>query len=403
MASGFPASAVAVAVLAAMAAMNPAYAERRPVAVISLSDEPDATQLAQQLYATLLDHPDLSPLPDPSLNPALQGRFDDENADALQQARSSRAEAESNLGLATPDFKTAASYARTGLDRLSQVAPSVPDLKQVYADLMFDFGYAQLGQGKDADARLAFRLCHRLDPSRQVDRARYLPEIADAFDKAATQTVSKSPLTVKGKGTVWIDGDEIGDAPQTLNVDDGLHLVQLMGPDRETRGEQVLVPQRAETTIADWPATEELKVKRARNELYNAKDSLTRASAVKRLAALLHVADAVIISKSSGGALLIQTWRDNEQGFSAIREHATEKPLDLLTPLAPPRPKEPVKPIEIEPKKLPIVIEKPWYQKTWVRASAATGIVAIVVSAILIARRDEMVDFGGGDIKPGMK
>jgi hypothetical protein len=192
-----------------------------------------------------------------------------------------------------------------------------------------------------------------------------------------------------------------GEAPQKVDLDDGIHLVQLTGPDREPRGEQVRVPQTPQTNIADAPATEELKVKRARRELADAKDSVTRASAVKRLAALVSVGDAVIISKSSGGALLIQTWRDNEQGFSAIREHSTEKPIDLLTPLAPPRKAEPVKPppIFIGP---PVVIEKPWYQKTWVRASAATGLLAIVVSAVLIIRHDDMVDFADGDIKQGM-
>jgi hypothetical protein len=276
---------------------------------------------------------------------------------------------------------------------------------QIYADFMFDLGVAQLGLGNNVEASRSFAFARRLDPNRKVDRAKYLPEIADAYDATANLHVAKSPLNVLGTGTVWIDGLAYGDAPHKEDVEDGIHLVQLTGPEREPRGDQVRVPQTTQTNIADAPATDELKIKRARLELVNAKDSLTRASAVKRLAALLStpqiaVGDAVIISKSPGGALLIQTWRDNEQGFSAIREHATEKPLDLLTPLAPPRPIEPKKPPEIEPRK-PLVIVKPWYEKTWVRASAATGVLAIVVSAILISRRDPMTTVDP-DIKPGM-
>lgn len=401
MATGFPARAVALFAVIFTASM--AYAERRPVAVISLSRDGDAKELAGQLYKTLLDHPDLSPLLDNSFNEALQGDFLDENAEYLQQARTERAEADTDLGLATPDFKGAAVAANRGLDRMSQVAPSdtSDEAKKLYADLMFDLGFAQLGQAKEADAHKSFQLVHRLDPTRTVDRSRFVEELADAYDKAVTQVVSKSPLTVKGTGTVWIDGVKIGEAPQKVTLDDGLHFVQLTGPDREPRGEQVLVPQRAETTVVDAPATDALRVMRSRIELANAKDPVTRASAVKRIAALLHVSDAVIISKSPGGALLIQTWRDNEQGFGAIREHATEKPIELLYPLAPPHPVVPPKPIEIGPKPPPIVIEKPWYKKTWFKASAATGVVAAIVSAVLIVRMDRFVDVNP-DIKQGM-
>ena len=53
------------------------------------------------------------------------------------------------------------------------------------------------------------------------------------------------------------------------------------------------------------------------------------------------------------------------------------------------------------PKPLPIVIEKPWYKKTWFKASAATGVVAAIVTAVLIARADRFTDVSP-DIKQGM-
>lgn len=326
------------------------------------------------------------------LSTALQGPFDDEDADNLRRARQWRSDADTALSFAQPNFGLAANSVKNGVEALAMVSPS-PEMQAIYADLMFDLGQAQLGQNKQLDAMRSFALVRRLDPNRKPDPARYLDEITDAYE-ATAKPVSKSPLTVKGSGTVWIDGKEIGPAPQTQTVDDGLHLVQLTGPDREPRGEQVLVPQASEIEIAPAPATEELKIKRARLDLARAKDAMTRASAVKRLAQLLKVGDAVIVWKSDGD-LMVQTWRDREPGFAAIQEHRKENPIELLTPLAPPRPE----PVPVEPINVPLVVEKPWYQKRWVQASAATGLVAVIVTAVLIARRDQMIDFDG-DIKP---
>src|SRR5438477_6923602 len=119
MATGFPARAVAV--FAVFFTANVAYAERRPVAVISLSEDADAKELADQLYKTLRDHPDLTVLDNPGFNQALTGKFLDENADLMQQARTERAEADTDLGLTTPDFKSAAEAATKGLGRLDEV------------------------------------------------------------------------------------------------------------------------------------------------------------------------------------------------------------------------------------------------------------------------------------------
>jgi hypothetical protein len=363
------------------------HAERRQVAVVSLSPDSDASQLTKLLNDTLIDHPDLRPI-DPVLSTALQGPFDDEDAENLRRARQWRSDADTALSFARPDFGGAATNVKNGLEALALVAPS-PDMLAIYADLMFDLGQAQLGQGKQIDAVRSFGLVRRLDPNRKPDPARYLSEITDAYD-ATAKPVAKSPLTVKGSGTVWIDGKAIGEAPQTQTIDDGLHLVQLTGPNREPRGEQVLVPQASEIEIAPALATEELKIKRARLELARSKDAMTRASAVKRLAGLLHVGDAVIVWRSANGDVLVQTWRDREPGFAAIVEHNTEKPIELLTPLAPPRPKPPV--ITFDPIKVPIVVEKPWYERRWVQASAATGVIAVILAAVLIARRDQMTD-----------
>ncbi|NVB81278.1 MAG: hypothetical protein HOV81_22975 [Kofleriaceae bacterium] len=395
MAPGLPAKmAIVCAVLAiAAAGEGRARAERRPVAVVSLSEDADASLLANDLYRALVNHPELQPLPDLLFNPALQGPFfgtvgAKEFDDQLARARLARSDADAALKLARPDFRTAESAARRGTQALGEVAPT-SEMLALYADLVFDLGQAQLIQGKSKDANESFTLVHRLDPSKRPDPARYLPEIIDAYNATAPKGGRLAKLLVKGMGRVWIDGIEqkLG-ANNMFEVDEGLHLVQLTGPEREPRGELVHVPQAAEIEIAPALATEDLKVKRARVALAQVQDPVSRASAIRRLAQLLHVNDAVVIWRSPQNKLLVQTWRHPEPGFSAIKEHGNEKALDLLAPLAPPRE---VEPIETDPVVPPILVEKKWYQKRWVKASAVASVLAIAATVVFVSTRDRML------------
>jgi hypothetical protein len=395
MAPGLPAKmAILCAAFAiAAAAEGRARAERRPVAVVSLSEDADASLLANDLYRALVNHPDLQPLPDLLFNPALQGPFfgsigAQEFDEQLARARLALSDADAALKLARPDFRTAESAARRGTQALAEVAPTSAMLS-LYADLLFDLGQAQLIQGRSKEANESFTLVHRLDPVKRPDPARYLPEIIDAYNATAPRAGRPAKLIVKGMGRVWIDGIEqkLG-ANNMFELDEGLHLVQLTGPDREPRGELVHVPQAAEVEIAPALATEDLKVKRARVALAQVQDPVSRASAIRRLAQLLHVEDAVIIWRSPQNKLLVQTWRHPEPGFSAIKEHGNETALQLLAPLAPPRP---VEPIVIDPETPPIVVEKKWYQRRWVKASAVASVLAIAATVVFVSTREQML------------
>lgn len=360
-------------------------AARRPVAVIDLSGTEPATQLANDFYKALLNHDDLQPLGSPELIAALQGAFNDEDASHLAAARRRKAETEEYL--AQLDDHNAARAARLGMEELAFVHPT-PEMLGLYADLAFAYGQAQLGLRKPNDASLAFQLAQRLDPARRPDPTRYLPHVVEAYHAAANKPSVPAKLEVRGDGRVWIDGMELGPADKTFDTSEGLHLVQLTGAARETRGEQVIVPHAGPVAIAPAPATEALKVRRARIALARARDASERASAMKRIAKLLGVGDAVLIAKVDG-KLTVQTWRDREPGFSARIGYDGQPPIAFLVPLAPPK-LEDLRP-EPEPVLPPIVVEKRWYQKNWVRASIATGVIAGVVSAILYARRDREV------------
>jgi hypothetical protein len=248
------------------------------------------------------------------------------------------------------------------------------------------YGQAQIGLRNPNEASRAFQLAHRIDPNRSPDPTRYQPNIIAAYKAAADRTTIPAKLVVRGSGRVWIDGIEQGPAGAQYETSEGLHLVQLIGPDRETRGDQVIVPSSLPVTIQDAPATDVIKVKRARIALARSRDPAERASMMKKLAALLGVGDAVLITKGSGG-LTVQTWRNREPGFSALMIHRNEPPIDLLKPLAPP-PLKIEKKLEPLPDPPPIVDDKRWYQKNWVRASIAGGVILGVVGALLYANRE---------------
>ena len=95
------------------------------------------------------------------------------------------------------------------------------------------------------------------------------------------------------------------------------------------------------TTVPLKPidATPDVQVKRARLALSRAQaqhDDAARAAAMKQLATLLGVGDAVMISKRPDGALQWETWRDRAPGFSAPQAYTTDqKPDDILEGLGP--------------------------------------------------------------------
>jgi hypothetical protein len=382
-----------VIVCAVFMTARPASAERRTVAVVDLSASEPAKQLGNALYLALVNHAALRPLDNPDFTVALQGPFADEDAERVVAAR--RAKQEANDYLTQLDDVNAARTAGRGMEELASVMPT-SEVLGVYAELAFAYGQAQLGLRKPNDASLAFQLAHRLDPSRRPDPTLYPPNIVQAYNAAANKSTIAAKLEVKGDGRVWIDGVERGPANASFDTSEGLHLVQLSGPERETRGKQVQLPQTtpAPVEIEGAPASEVLKVQRARIALAKVRDDAERASAMKRLGELLGVRDAVLIMRGEDDVLLVQTWRIPEPGFSKLVVHRNEPPIDLLTPLAPPPPKEePSGPIVVIP---PVIDDRSWYQRRWVQASIAGTVVLGIVGAILYARRDQFINVNTG-------
>lgn len=377
-------------------AIAPARADRRPVAVVALSDDPQAEAFANVLGTTLVNHDTLGPLEPGSMIGALVGEFLDENRDQLASAENILDRSEKALSQYV--FPVAISTAQVGHESLYTVVPSTRAVA-LYSDLAFVIAKAKLGEKKITEAAAFFDLVHQLTPGRRLDSAQHVPDVVAAFEAARVRTHPTGTLVVGGAGRVWIDGVDQGVTAKPLVVPSGLHVVWLTGPDRETRGKQVLVDPGAQTVVAfgDAPASQRLRVQRARVALRNAADPAARATAMRRLAELLAVHDAILISMPAG-KLTAQTWHDRSTdgvlpGFSAHRLVEAQKSRELLNPLVPPTQVTTPRPPRPPP-------EPRWYQRRGVQASLAAGVLAAVVGSVLLARaledRDLPVARGAG-------
>ncbi len=367
-----------------------AHADKRPVAVVNLSRETATRELATLLEAELSVHPDLRGLPSTDAA-ALKDEIVDEDAPRLDQARRLLQRAEDQVN---DNPAQAAKDARDGQHELWQVSPS--RAVKPYADLTLVLGQALLNDRNHKDANAAFALVHKLDPNRTLDGMIYLPEVVEAFEATRRALGANGTIEIKGTGRVTIDGTDVGLAPGGFPASAGGHVVWLTGPDRDTRGAAIVVAPGA-PTLADLPdaeASPRTKLQRARLALARAPDASARSAAMKHVAELVAVHDAVLLSMS-GGKVIVQTWRDREPGFSALRERGNDKPLDLLAPLAPPRV---IRPVDQTPKLPPPVVTQRWYQKTSWRVGIAASLAIAIVSGIVWANAEQGTIMPSGDI-----
>jgi hypothetical protein len=344
---------------------------RRPVAVIDLTNDPGVRDVANKLLELLAAHTELAP-PAISDGAALVDAppLDDETR--IRDAQTKRKEAEQNL--AQRNFRDAANDALQGQELLLHVTPR--KALALYADLALALGQSRLGEKKDAEAREAFALTYRLDPRRTLDELHYLPEVVQTFEAAKKVNPSVGTISVRGVGRVWIDGEDVGEAPGEFKASLGRHVVWLTELLRETGGQEVMVTAARPglAMILDGPLNRPQKVVRFRLALSQAQDPALRASAMKALAEFVNVHDAVLLSKVNG-KILWQTWRDQEPGLGEIRELGRDNPIEILKQLAPPK---------VVPVPPPVVVRAPVVPPRWYeRRSVQLGLAATVATAIV--------------------
>ncbi|MEO8548843.1 MAG: hypothetical protein ABI678_02675 [Kofleriaceae bacterium] len=376
-----------------------ATSERRQVAVIDLSEDDKVRALSNALYA-MINNSDTLKIPDiRGFDADVTGPLFDEDAQALKDANGYRVQAQTTLD--ETKAADAEGYARDGKKLLLKVKPT-QEIQALLADLAMLEGLADLDQGKLADAQRALALTHRLDPSRQLDPARYPPDTVAAFKRATT---AKGPLVfleIHSEGQVWIDCVERGSAPGTFEgLETGDHIVTVSGSERLTNGAAITLDKSKALPIDTSKADTRTLIQRARLALSRAQlggDDVARAGAMKRLAQLLGVGDAVMISKRADGQLQWETWRDRAPGFSAPKIYTNQKPEEILEGLGPlhlPRPNFTGPPAFVRP---PIVEEQHWYNKGWVPLSLFGAVAVAIVGSILVTRLDSQIVFGS-DVK----
>ena len=254
---GMPARMALVCVLASAGVghADPDRVERRRVAVIVLSESGDSgtKELAQRYYNTLLAHWALQPLGLPALDAALQNPLEDENKPNLDRARADKAAADD--ALVQLEYKKAEEAALDGEVALTSVTPSA-DVIALHAELALAQGRAELFLNNPNGASLAFGLTHRLDPGKQLDPKNYDPDVLSAYDRAKATTRAKLKVPITGSGRIWLDGVDVAEAPATIEIEIGQHVVQLTGLERITRGKSVVIEQGAHIEIADDPASD---------------------------------------------------------------------------------------------------------------------------------------------------
>jgi len=349
---------------------------RRAVAVIDLTNDQAVRDVANKLLERLAVSPELAP-PAISDAAALVDKLPPDDELRITQAQRKRQSAEQNL--AQRSFREAAIDAVEGQELLLRVTPRAAIA--LYADLALALGQSRLGEQKEAEAREAFALAYRLDPTRTLDDLHFLPEVVQSFEAAKKVNPGVGTIAVRGAGRVWIDGDEVGAAPGEFKIPLGRHVVWLTGLLRDTAGKEVLVTQSrtADATIMDGPLTRPQKVVRFRIALSQAQDAAVRASAIAELAAFVNVHDVVLLS-AVNGRIVWQTWRDREPGFSAPKELGREGPGEIVKQLAPPRS------IDASP---PVALPEPaprWYRRRPVQVGIAATVVAAVVGGYLWVR-----------------
>jgi hypothetical protein len=360
---------------------NPIRIVRRPVAVIDLSNDQPARDFAIKLLDLLASQAELAP-PAISDGAALVDKLPPDDEVRLAEARKKQQSAEQNLQLR--NFREAAIDAVEGQELLLRVTPRAA--VGLYADLALALGQSRLGEKKDAQAREAFALTYRLDPHRTLDDLHYLPEVVQTFEAAQRATSGIGTIVVRGVGRVWIDGEEVGSSPGEFRASYGRHVVWLTELLRDTAGKEVTVTatRSGDATILDGTLTRPQKVARFRVALADAKDPASRASAMARLAAFVNVHDAVLMS-SLNGRVMYQTWRDQEPGFSALKELEHETPAEVLKRLLPEPPPEVFAPPVFQP---PVVATR-WYRRPRVQIGVAATVVAALIGGYLWAHAGE--------------
>jgi hypothetical protein len=245
--------------IACAAVAGTAQAAPRRVAVVNTAQDQEAgAELASRLRMVLALEPTVTPIPPGDLARALEGALHppaaadlDGIADLLARAREDMAQFDyqgSLAGLARAEQELLAAWPSTETARL-------------LAETALERGRIYLRQRQRERAVQEFVLVHRLDPTRQLEPERYLPDVIEAFaeavaraqvqdrdaqnaavagDRHAASSVALEVTALLDGAAVYLDGRFAGYTPLTTTVPAGAHYVSGSFAGRAAGGQRIL-------------------------------------------------------------------------------------------------------------------------------------------------------------------
>jgi hypothetical protein len=233
-----------------------AAAPRRIAVVNAARDQEAGASLANRLRTILALEPMVTPIPPGDLARALESALaSDDGLASAELAVAADQLARARESLAQFDYQGALAYLADAEQRLLAAWPS-PESTRLLADTVFERGHIYIRQKQRDRALRSLVLAHRLDPARQLDPERYMPEVIEAFTEAVAQDKSLAPsVTLEVTGlldgaAVYLDGRFVGHTPLTTQIAPDNHYVSGTFAGRAVGGQRVIAdPARGHAAV----------------------------------------------------------------------------------------------------------------------------------------------------------
>jgi hypothetical protein len=399
-------AAVAAAWLLVLAASPPAAgaAPRRVALLNAAQDGAAGARAAAELRERMAAEPELSLLEPGDLSRTLEGELPGGTAaDAAAAAARSHLDA-ATLAMARFDHPQARRALLRAEAVLLALAPQ-PPLIDLLAEVSFQTGLVHLREQNRGLALDAFRLVHRLTPSRPpLDPARHPPDVVKAFDLARTAHGASARLEASSTFdgvTVYLDGVRIGATPLARDIAAGPHYLVSVAPGYAARGSRLDAAPRdsiaLDLDLVRLPLPERALAARRELMATPARDRAALRRSARDVAIVAGV-DAVMVIGEREGGLTAAVYDRAGDRLSLARPVDGEigKLIGLVLPAAAPGPADlfldtrPAQPLS-------------WYQKPWGVLSISGAAVLTIVGVVALTSisdqtprdRNAVIDFFG--------
>lgn len=206
----------------------------RTIAIVNLSPGPNAAAAATRARDIVAKTPGLRATETGDLAQTLEAVLPKGGPDepVIAIAKAALVASEQAFG----EFKSRLATSKLDEARreLFSLAPSNATTT-LLADVSFRMALIHLRAENMGLAIGEFQLLHRLAPERSVDPVRYPPSIVKAFEQARKRVPQNVAATLRitatyNGDTIYLDGKAVGQAPLTLPVTAGTHIVAIAAP-----------------------------------------------------------------------------------------------------------------------------------------------------------------------------